>query len=216
MTTAGPGDAARRCPPAALLIDLDGVLRRWPPNLASRAEQEADLPAGAIAEAAFAQELLNEVVTGRISDAQWRRHLSAKLAASYPHARVEAAIAQWSASCGTVDQGVFHLLVEARQNAKVVLVTNATSRLDEDLRRLALDRSFDAVINSSVVGYAKPELRIFEAALAAAGVDAERAMFVDDTAGHVAAANEAGLAAHHFTGVPRLRMELELQGLVPG
>ena len=62
---------------------------------------------------------------------------------------------------------------------KVVLITNATSRLSDDLRRLGLDGAFDHVVNSSAVGAAKPDPAIFRTALAVAGVEVADALFVD-------------------------------------
>ena len=41
------------------------------------------------------------------------------------------------------------MLTAVRRRAPVVLVTNATTRLDADLARLALDGAFTAVVNSA-------------------------------------------------------------------
>ena len=100
------------------------------------------------------------------------------------------------------------LVRRCRQQAKVVLVTNATSRLAADLQQLGLLAEFDFIINSSVIGYAKPQPAIFHAALAQAGISATEALFVDDSAGNVAAAKGLGLAGHLYQTVAALEAEL--------
>jgi putative hydrolase of the HAD superfamily len=70
------------------------------------------------------------------------------------------------------------------------------------------------VINSSVIGAAKPDPAIFRAALTAAGAEAADALFIDDTLGHVEAARRLGIAGHHYTGPAALRDELRAKGLI--
>jgi hypothetical protein len=53
-----------------------------------------------------------------------------------------------------------HSALERRRRT-VALASNATDRLSDDLRRLRVDREFDAVFNSSTMGLAKPDQRVF-------------------------------------------------------
>jgi hypothetical protein len=87
----------------ALLIDLDGVIRRWP---ASEADLETrhGLPVGAIRSVAFAPALLQPAITGRVSDESWRAGVAQQLAAAHPRGRAHEAVRAWSAVCGEVDQ----------------------------------------------------------------------------------------------------------------
>ena len=94
-----------------------------------------------------------------------------------------------------------------------MLVTNATSRLSADLHALGLAGFFHAVVNSSEVGVAKPDARIFQVALDYAGIAAGRALFVDDTKANVAAATALGIASHQFTGHESLRAFLRREGV---
>jgi putative hydrolase of the HAD superfamily len=199
----------------ALLIDLDGVIRTWRSQDDPEAERSFGLPAGAIRRVAFAPERLLPAITGQVADSIWREQIAAALARQFPDADVAGAVRWWSASAGAVDQDVLALVAGCRQRARVVLVTNATSRLPEDLRRLGLDTAFDQVINSAVVGAAKPDRAIFAAALAAAGVDAADALFVDDTPGHVEVARRLGMAVHRYAGAAELRQVLRAHALLP-
>ncbi len=64
----------------------------------------------------------------------------------------------------------------------------------------ALGSCFDVIVVSSEVGLTKPDPRIFELCLARLGVDAGRALFVDDRIENVEAAAGVGLRTLHFTG----------------
>jgi putative hydrolase of the HAD superfamily len=82
----------------------------------------------------------------------------------------------------------------------VGLATNTTDRLDADLAAFDLTEAFDAVVNSSVLGVAKPHAAFYAAACDALGVAAADCLFVDDSARFVAGARAAGLLAQRFTG----------------
>jgi hypothetical protein len=66
----------RPTPFRALLIDFDGVIRRWPASEANL-ETRYGLPAGAIRSVAFAPALLLPAITGEVSDESWRAGVSA-------------------------------------------------------------------------------------------------------------------------------------------
>jgi putative hydrolase of the HAD superfamily len=198
-----------------LLIDLDGVIRTWDPAGDAAVERHHDLPEGSIVAATFGDgSLLHEVVTGRISDEQWRGEVARRLA-PLCGAAAEAVVAQWSQSAGAVDAAVLAVLRSARTAGwRVALVTNATTRLREDLSRLGLEHEFDVVVSSAELGIAKPDPDVFGAACRQLAVDPAACVFVDDTAANVAAAAAVGLDAHLYRGARSLA---ELLGVkVPG
>src|SRR5882724_6971438 len=73
--------AMTQSPYDAVLCDIDGVLRHWPP--ARDLEQAHGLPAGAFAAAAFAPARLQPAITGQVTDEQWRSTVVADLAENY-------------------------------------------------------------------------------------------------------------------------------------
>ena len=182
----------------ALLSDLDGVVRLWPAHVVASAEDAAGLPRGSVHATAFAADLLPLAITGRISDEDWRAEVTTRLQATYPEADARGAVAGWSASPGVINQPVLDLLRQRR--VPVALVTNATTRLPDDLAALGLESEFDHIINSSRIGAAKPDPGIFTAALQALCLPAEQVLFVDDDARHVAAAAELCLRSYQFQG----------------
>ncbi|MCA9940873.1 MAG: HAD-IA family hydrolase [Anaerolineales bacterium] len=198
----------------ALLIDLDGVIRTWRVDPAVPAERAVGLPAGSIQKAAFSRDLLLPAITGQVSDPQWRRQIAARLQAEYPDVDAERAVQLWSSSSGEVNKEVAALVRECRHKSSVILISNATSRLPDDLRRLGIDDLFDHVINSSDIGYIKPQKEIFEAALRHVGATTTDPFFVDDKAEHVAAAEATGIAGHVFRDVASLRENLRHHGLI--
>lgn len=198
---------------AGLLCDLDGVVRLWPAHIVATAEDAAGLPRGSIHATAFAADLLPLAITGRISDEAWRDEVGNRLRAAYPEADATGAVAGWSASSGGINQPVLDLLRQRR--VPVALVTNATTRLPQDLAVLGLAGAFDYIINSSQVGVAKPDRGIFNAALRTLGFPADQVLFVDDDARHVAAATTLGIRSYQFQGdVTQLAEVLRETGIV--
>jgi putative hydrolase of the HAD superfamily len=79
---------------------------------------------------------------------------------------------------------------------RVVVVSNWDYSLSEVLERVGLGDDLDAVVVSAVVGAAKPDRRIYDAALTAAGCAPAEALHVGDSVvNDVAGARAAGIDA---------------------
>jgi putative hydrolase of the HAD superfamily len=72
-------------------------------------------------------------------------------------------------------------------------------------------RILDKWILSYEVGFKKPDLPIFQKAIAWAAVEPEKILFIDDTQGHVDAAATLGIQGIHFTSGRQLKEELQLR-----
>ncbi|CAN5550763.1 hypothetical protein BH09CHL1_BH09CHL1_22760 [soil metagenome] len=178
-----------------VMFDFDGVLRHFQRERVGPIEQAAGLPAGAIRSAAFAEDLLSQAVTGAITDEQWRELVAQRLQEAYPASDAATAVHEWSAGIGAIDVEMLAIIRECRVKTRVVLLSNATSRLPTDMRILGVDGEFDLIVNSSVVGVAKPDPRIIEYVIAKVNTSAERTIFIDDTIEHVDSANSVGITA---------------------
>ncbi|MFG1809613.1 HAD-IA family hydrolase [Streptomyces sp. NPDC049040] len=188
----------------AVLCDIDGVLRHWPST--DDLERAHGIPAGSLAATAFAPSRLCPAITGKVTDEQWRSGVAGDLAELCGSVdRAQAAVAAWSRLLPRVDHEVVSLLARAREVATVALVSNATTRLEWDLARQGLDEVADTVVNTARIGVAKPDPRVYLIAAERAGVPVHRCLFVDDTAGNVTAAREAGMAAVHYRQAEDLR-----------
>jgi putative hydrolase of the HAD superfamily len=203
--------------PLALLLDFDGVLRRWD---AARAhtldlERRHGLAPGTMAALAFDPQRLGPALVGAVPDEAWRLALARALQPLCGQRAAEL-VADWSEAPGEVDLDVLALVRQVRgAGHPVVLVADATTRLEFDLVRLGLHEELDAVVSSARVGATKPDRRIFAAATAAATVPAGRCLFVDDTEGHVRGAEAAGLGAHHYVDAADLAGALAQARLLP-
>ncbi|MEU4338963.1 HAD-IA family hydrolase [Micromonospora lupini] len=191
----------------ALLLDLDGVLRRFDPAVAAGVEREYGLADGVLSEIAMQWGRLQPVLTGQVSHADWMSSVADALAepAGGPD-RAQAAVQQWQRYRGEVDTEVLDFVREVRAaGIRVGLATNATDLLDADLAALGLVGELDVVVNSSALGVHKPAPEYFQAACQALATPPARVLFVDDEDWAVRGARSAGLSAHRWGGHADLR-----------
>jgi putative hydrolase of the HAD superfamily len=202
----------RRQPAKALLIDFDGVLRRWDPSVAAGVEASYGLAPGALLGTAMAWELLRPAVAGEMTHAEWMGLVASRLPGDPDTAT--AAVAQWQAYRGEVDAEALAFIREVRgAGLPVGLATNATDLLDADLEALGLAGEVDLVVNSSVIGIHKPAPEFFARACEAVGVTAPWTFFVDDEDRVIRAARASKLLAYRWTGadgLPYLKAALGL------
>ncbi|MGC4895681.1 HAD family hydrolase [Micromonospora sp. DT31] len=190
----------------ALLVDFDGVLRRWDPAVAAGVEREYGLTEGVLGEIAMSWGMLRPVLTGQVSHAQWMASVADALTPTVGVDRARAAVQEWQRYRGEVDPEVLAFVREVRAaGIRVGLGTNATDLLDADLAALGLTDELDVVVNSSVIGVHKPAKEYFQAACAALQTPPARVLFVDDQDRAVAGARVAGLPAHRWSGPADLR-----------
>jgi putative hydrolase of the HAD superfamily len=187
-----------------VLCDVDGVLRHWDGAVTLDMERRNGLAPGSLHRAAFAPERLLPAITGKVTDAEWRAAIIVDLVGSGVPARHAAAVVgEWSRSLGRLDEPVCDLLARARLRVPVALVSNGTTRLEDDLDRLGVTARVDpVVVNSARVGMAKPDAGVYLAAAEAVGVTPEHCLFVDDTPGHVDAARALGITGLLYRGGP--------------
>jgi putative hydrolase of the HAD superfamily len=200
----------------AVIIDLDGVIRHWDDEQLPEYESDLELPTGAISTAAFEPERLARAMRGEITADGWYAEVGKAVAAEHP---VEADdVAQLFASIGwRIDESVLELVDEVRKRVPVVLLSNASTRLQSDLRLSRIADRFDAVVGSAEVGFVKPDPGAFEAAVAKAGVPAGRCLMIDDLSDNIVGAKAAGLQAVQFTDIDELAAALVAAGVIaPG
>ncbi|MGX1811515.1 HAD-IA family hydrolase [Nocardia sp. NPDC055321] len=188
----------------AVLCDIDGVLRIWPP--ADDIEHENRLAPGTLAAIAFAPERLVPAITGEVTDEHWRAATATAVAEVCGSAeRARAAVATWSRLEPEVDAEAVTLLRAARVLVPIALVSNGTTRLERDLARQGLHDVADALINTARIGFIKPDPRVYRIASERVGVPLHRCLFVDDSEPNVTAARELGMPAVHFRTIADLR-----------
>jgi putative hydrolase of the HAD superfamily len=207
--TGAPG---RRDRCSALLLDLDGVLRRFDPARVAEVETRHGPPAGTLLSVAFTGDRLRPALTGEVTHETWMSGVAEAVADQLRAAggadpeSAAPAVAAWSAHRGEVVPEVLEFVRRVRSRGiRVGLATNATDWLDADLAKLGLTGEVDAVLNSSVVGHAKPAREFFRAGCLELRTVPKRVLFVDDEDRNVRGARETGLAALRYTGPDSLR-----------
>ncbi|MDD9984676.1 MAG: HAD-IA family hydrolase [Spirochaetaceae bacterium] len=188
-----------------MLTDFDGVVRHWPAAVTESIEDRHGLPRGSLAKTAFDPSILDDAITGRLTDSEWRSEVTRRLAAQADAATARSAVAAWSTGRGVVDTAALRVLQAARSVAALGLVTNATTRLDDDLARLSLSDAFDFVVNSSAIGCAKPSRCFHEHAARRCGFERGAVLFVDDRPENVEAAIAFGFHGHLYRDPETLR-----------
>ncbi|GAA3461295.1 HAD family hydrolase [Saccharothrix longispora] len=198
--------------PSLLLLDLDGVLRRFGPD--APIEDEFGVPRGALARVSFA--LSVPAVTGRVTDEEWREAVRRQLVREdVPEDAATAAVAAWTRT-GEVVPEALDLVRRVRGRCRVALLSNATDRLPRDLAALGLDREVDAVVTSARLGVAKPSPEAFRRALRVLQHSTSSTLFCDDNEENAAAARTIGLDAVHTPDAASLREALRSRGLLDG
>ena len=85
------------------------------------------------------------------------------------------------------------------QGYRISVISNATGRVEAGLRDAGLGRYFEKVFDSNVVGYEKPDVRLFQHALSTLGLRPAECLFVGDVYHvDVLGANRSGIAAVHL------------------
>ncbi|HEX8629585.1 MAG TPA: HAD-IA family hydrolase [Catenuloplanes sp.] len=205
----------RRQRARALLVDLDGVLRRFDPAVAAAVEFKYGLDPGELLGTALDWPRLRAAVTGAVPHVDWMAEVAEVLAERVGGiGNARAAVSEWQAYRGEVDHALLDFLREVRATGLPVgLATNSTDRLDADLATLGLNGEFDVVVNSSVIGVHKPAPEFYARACEAVGVPPEWVLFVDDDDRAVRGARAARLPAYRWTGahgLPYVRAALAI------
>lgn len=193
----------------AVLCDIDNVIRFYDHTELERLERAAGLAPGATAKVAFSDGVDGPLLRGEITKREWTEQIARGLAGQVPDEVARELARALPSSPTRVDEAVVGLLRRAQRHVPVVLVTNASTELDEELEPLGLLTHFgDRIVNSARVGVVKPDRRIYALAAELAGVAADRCLFVDDRPENVEAAAALGMTGVHFRTADDLRRAL--------
>jgi len=178
---------------STILIDFDGVLRHWSSKEISCSEDLAGVERGALLSVAFSREFLTPAVLGEITHEEWNRRVGVELTNKYNEDISAQLVLGWSNASWEVNFELAKYMESVADQCKIVLVTNATTKLPSDLECSGLQSFLDNVINSSEVGSAKPDLEIYRRAISVSETTIENSIFIDDSMAHVKAAISLGI-----------------------
>jgi HAD superfamily hydrolase (TIGR01509 family) len=196
----------------ALIFDYGGVLMRTAdPAPRLELEQRFGLPAGGTSRLVFGSPRWDEAQLGRIDSVEFWADVGQRLGLDAGRLE-EFRRAFWAGD--RPDEELIALIRYLRDAGyRTALLSNNPADLRQRVQELGIADAFDVVVISGDEGLMKPDPAIFERTLARVGVPAERAVFVDDSPMHVAAARQVGLQATRFRGLAPLRRWLQGLGV---
>jgi putative hydrolase of the HAD superfamily len=180
----------------AILIDVGGVLLPDRlPAVAGAWSARLGVSRRAFLDALFGGSD-DQVLTGRASEHQWWAVVAERLHAG-PDLVTE--LRRDLSSGQEWDGALVAFLRGLRGQARTAIVSNAWPAMRAAMARAGLLDIADEIILSCEIGYAKPDARIYTAALDRLAAEPGSALFIDDTPGHVAAAEALGMTGHLHT-----------------
>ncbi|HEX9033448.1 MAG TPA: HAD-IA family hydrolase [Streptosporangiaceae bacterium] len=192
----------------AVLCDVGDVVIMFDQAVAADIESRHRLEPGSLLPAMLKSREGKLAMIGHIDRDDWRQAMVRKVG--------EGAVAEWLDYHGDVNHRVVALLKELRSlGVHVVLLSNATTRLWDDLAFHGLDALADAIFCSADIGRAKPDPDSYRHAARRGGFRLDQALYVDDTPSWVAAAARLGMHGHVFESAQVLRRDLVARGLLP-
>ncbi|MEV0259874.1 HAD-IA family hydrolase [Streptomyces sp. NPDC050617] len=193
----------------AVLCDLDNVIRYYDTSRLAERERAAGLAEGTTAKVAFEPATDLPVLLGEIGEEEWIDSIALGLSGQVSPELARELGTILLNSPFSADEAVVDLLRRVRTHVPLVLVTNATKRLEGDLVTMGLDGLAHHVVSSARVGLVKPDREIYEFAAARAGVAVERCLFVDDRLENVEAAIALGMTGVHYRELADLRAAVD-------
>lgn len=186
-----------RRPVETILTDVGGVVLLPDPAFWARLREELRPGADVDPEVVFygPDGPWSACRTGEIDYVGYMRAVAARLGVDA--GRLEALRSAFEA---TVNPAMVEFLTRARaMGLRIVAVSNADTMLERRLYARGLWPLFDAVVNSARVGAAKPDPRIYQTALKAAGSDAASCLLIDDKERNLPEAASMGIQVALYT-----------------
>lgn len=197
------------------VVDFDGVIRHWDRHHFERTAGSLGLTSAELASVALDDELLGAAMIGDVTADEWLEEIGRRAAERHGCDAVAAARSfselEWS-----IDSSVVEVVREVRRSCavRVALFSNASTNLETDLARCALDAEFDVVANSSRIRLVKPDPAAFVHVAGLLEADPRACLFVDDLPANVAGARRAGMRAEVFRSAEELRDLLVREGVL--
>ncbi len=180
----------------AILVDLGGVLiKDYLPAAAAVWSIRLEVTPQAFMDALFGGSD-DQVVIGRVSEQAWWDIVAARLGAS---PGLVAELRRDLKAREVWDEALVGLVRGLRDRARTAIVSNAWPGTRERIAQAGMLDLADETVLSCEVGYAKPDPRIYQAALRQLAASPGDALFVDDMPANVAAARSLGMTGHAHT-----------------
>lgn len=194
----------------AIVFDFGRVISAQKSSSLFRAyEEDLGLPSGTINRIMFGSSAWEDALIGRKTGREFWQAIGPQLKLSTPQA-VDAFRRRYRAD-EAINEGTVEIIRHLHASGwyKLAVLSNSPPGLSGWLAEWDMLNLFDAVFCSGDEGVKKPDPAAFQILLDRLGVEAEEAVFIDDTLGHVEAARSLGLHGIRFTTAEQLERDLE-------
>jgi epoxide hydrolase-like predicted phosphatase len=181
----------------AIIFDYGGVLMRtMDPEPRRELERSLDLEPGEAERVIFESERWDDAQMGQISNDGFWDDVGRRLELE---AEEQSKFREMFWAGDRLDHKLLDLIRRLREAGyRIGLLSNAPADLRTYLSELGIADLFDQIVISAEVGMMKPDPMIYEHILELLDVEADEAIFTDDTRENVEAARAVGIHAVHF------------------
>jgi epoxide hydrolase-like predicted phosphatase len=191
----------------AVYFDLGGVIvRTEQPEPRTKLADSLGLTYADIDKLVFENESSKQASLGLITETRHWQNVARSL--NQPDSEVERLRTEFFAG-DRIDLELVDLIRSLRPAIKVGLISNAWSELRAYIEEQNFADAFDDMVISAEVGFAKPDPRIYQAALQNLQVLPAESVFLDDMLKNVEAARKIGMHAIHFVQPDQAIAELK-------
>jgi putative hydrolase of the HAD superfamily len=192
----------------AIIFDFGRVISAPKPmSLFRDYEEELGLEPGTINPIMFGSQAWEDALVGRTTAQEFWRAIGPQLKLHTPE-EIDAFRHRYHAD-EAINEGVLDLIRRLRGHYKLAVLSNSPPNLAQWLADWEILDLFDVVFCSGDEGMVKPDPAAFEITLERLGVAPQEAVFVDDTLGHVEAAQALGIHGLLFTTAEALTDQLD-------
>ena len=191
----------------AVIFDFGRVISTQKPVALFRAyEDSLNLAPDSINRIMFESRAWQDAMIGRISAADFWQQIGPQLGL---HSRVEIdAFRRRYHADESIDRDVLRLIRQLHNRYKLAVLSNNPPGLADWLSDWGILDLFDVVYCSGDEGRVKPDPAVYHSTISRLGVLPQESVFIDDTSGHVEAAQSLGLFGILFIDAKQLERDL--------
>ena len=191
----------------AIIFDFGRVISAQKPVSLFRAyESDLGLAPGTINQIMFDSQAWRDALVGRISATEFWYAIGPAL--GLQSCRMIDEFRKRYHADESIENGVLNLIRQLHGDYKLAVLSNHPPGLAQWLSDWKIFNLFDMVYCSGNEGMAKPDPAVYNLTLKRLGTLPHEAIFIDDTSGHVKAAQSLGMHGILFTESKLLKLEL--------
>ena len=192
----------------AVIFDFGRVISAQKPISLFRAYEETlGLEPDSINQIMFDSQAWQDAIVGRISAKEFWHAIGPELGLK-SHDEINDFRRRYHAD-ESIDKGVLSLIRQLHGRYKLAVLSNSPQGLADWLSDWGIINLFDVVFCSGDEGMVKPDPAAYRLTLNRLGILPHEAVFIDDTSGHVKAAQLLGIHGLRFTDAGQLKLELD-------